>query len=257
MVNAYGFYVGAFVTPQRRTDVLQYWQQVSPLTRESAELSQAFRNGFRGNYRALKPWIYRESLRLGDTLYSHVARKLAGEGCPAELHSHVPFDFARRTYRLVDPLCPVEVARALADMERSPEIYVTTEKTLKLYLYHRSPWEYYVLQAQNQLFPLSPPPPEALRRIVRFSLHRGVARRAGFAVGRKLGRHPAIGRQYAQCRLYVEHGKIAVSAEDLLQQYKLSYGLWPYREISSPDDYFLHTYPVVCQAIEEMTQKDT
>ncbi|MBI3801606.1 MAG: hypothetical protein HY268_32120 [Deltaproteobacteria bacterium] len=257
MVNAYGFYIGAFTTPQRRADLLQYWQKVSPPTCESSELRTAYRHGFRGDYRALKPWLYQETLRLSDTLYAHVVRKLEGEGCPSELHSHVPFAFSRRTYRLVDPLCPADVTRALTDMEKNPGVCVTTEKALKLYLYHRNPWEYYSLQAHNQPFPFSPPPPEALQRAVRFSLHREVPRRAGFAIGRKIDRNPTIGLQSAQCRLYLEQGKIAVSAADLLQQYKLACGTWPYREISSLDDYFLYTYPEVCRTIAEISQKVT
>ncbi len=255
MVNAYGLYIGAFQAPQRRAEVLQYWQGSLPPSREREELQRGFHSGFRGNYRALKHWLYGESLRLCDTLYAHVARKLEGEGCSTDLRSQVPFAFSPRRYLLVDPFRPAEVAQALAVMERSPEVCVATEKTLKLYLYHRNPWEYYPLRVNNRPFPFSPPPQEALQRAVRFSLHREVPRRAGFAIRQKAGHAPTIGRQYAQCQLYIEQGKITASVEDLLQQYQQHYGIWPYKEGSSRDDYFLHDYPVVCRTIENLSRQ--
>jgi hypothetical protein len=149
------------------------------------------------------------------------------------------------------------MTQALALMERNAEVIVSTEKTLKLYLYHRNPWEYYTVQADGRLFPLSPPPEEALLRVVRFSLHKEAARKAGLSAGRKRDRSVTVGRKYAQCKLYVDHGVVATSAEDLLRQYQLHYGAWPYTGVASRDVYFLQDYPIVCQTIEEISQQKT
>lgn len=257
MVNAYGLYVGAVNRPQDRTELLQYWWTLSPPSREREVLQSGFRNGFRGSYGRLLPWLYSESLKLCDTLYPHVTEKLAGEGCGAELRSRTPFRFSPRTYLLVNPLRPADMAQALALMQKTTEIVVATEKTLKLYLYHRNPWEYYTMLANDCLFPLSPPSQEALQRVVRFSLHKEAPRKAGFSVGRKTDRSLTVGPKYAQCKLYVNHGVVATSAEDLLQQYQLRYGVWPYTRAASRDVYFLRDYPVVCQTIEEIAQLET
>ncbi|HKA54449.1 MAG TPA: hypothetical protein VKJ47_12390, partial [Candidatus Binatia bacterium] len=209
MVNAYGLYVGALQAPQRRAEVLQYWLATNARTRESAELRRAFHAGFRGGYQWLKQWLYGESLKLCDALYPHVARKLEGEGCDTELHARVPFSFSPRTYLLVNPLRPGDVTQALAVMERKTEVVVTTEKTLKLYLYHRNPWEYFSLRADGGVFSLSPPSRDALQRVINCTLYREVPRRVVFASGRKADGGTPVGRRYAQSRLYVEHGKIA------------------------------------------------
>ena len=113
----------------------------------------------------------------------------------------------------------------------------------------------YPLRGNNRPFPFSPPPQEALQRAVRFSLHREVPRREGFAIGQKAGHTPTIGRQYAQCQLYIEQGEIAASAEDLLQQYQQHYGVWPYKGTASRDSYFLQDYPVACKAIDDLSRQ--
>jgi predicted nucleotidyltransferase len=256
MINVYGLYTGAFAGPQRRRDVLQYWQSLDPPADKYQELCRAFARGFRGNFRALKPWLYGESLKVCDALYARVAAKLEGERCAAELHSYVPFSFSPRTYLVVDPWRLADVTQALAVMEKNAEVVVSTEKTLKLYLYHRKPWEYATLHANGEPSSLSPPPREALQRAIRFCLHREVPRKVVFTLGRKGDRSLTIGPQYAQCRLYLEHGKIAVSAEDLMQQYQRHYGAWPYSRSASGDAYFLQDYPLVCQTIEEIARQE-
>jgi len=256
MVNVYGLYTGAFDGPKRRAEVLQYWQSVNASGPAYKELRRAFHQGFRGNFRALQPWLYGESLKLCDALYAQVAEKLEGEKCPAELHSRVPFSFSRRTYLVVDPWRTADVTQALAVMEKNVEVVVTTEKTLKLYLYYRKPWEYFTLHAGGRLSSLSPPPREALQRVIRFCLHREVPRKVVFTIGRKGDRSPTIGPQYAQCRLYAEHEKITVSAEDLVRQYQRHYGTWPYSRGASRDVYFSQDYPLVCQTIEEISRQE-
>lgn len=255
MLNAYGLYVGAFDTPKRRADVLRYWQTFNPPAREYEELWRAFHKGFRGNYRALNQWIYRESLKLCDALAPQVIKKLEGEGGSVELQSQVPFGFSRRTYLLVNPLQPEEVRQALFAMQRRPEVCVTTAQTLTLYLYHRNPWEYYTMQGQNRPFSFSSPSSEALQRAVGFCLHREVPRRAMFTLGRKADRSSAIGYQYAQCRLYSDRGTVAADAADLVRQYERCYGTWPYKGSASRDDYFLHDYPVICKTIEDLSRQ--
>ncbi|MGE0684428.1 MAG: hypothetical protein AB7P69_26420 [Candidatus Binatia bacterium] len=255
MVNAYGLYIGVLNRPLRRSEVLQYWRILTPPSKEREDVWNGFHNAFRGSYRKLLPWLYRESLKLCDALYPHVAGKLEGEGGSMELRSQPPFRFSRWTYLLVNPLHTIDMSQALARMEKNTEVVVVTEKTLKLYLYHRNPWEYYTLQANGQMLPFAPPPAEALRRVVRFALHKEGPRRVGFAAGRKRDRSRAVGFEYAQCKLYVDHGVVAANAEDLVQQYRLRYGSWPYSRRSSRDAYFQHDYPLVCQTIEEISRQ--
>jgi hypothetical protein len=157
------------------------------------------------------------------------------------MHSNTPFSFAPRTYLLVNPWREEQVTQALATMQRKAEVFVTTEKTLKLYLYHRNPWEYYLLRAHNPHFPLLPPSKEALQQSVRFALHKEAPRSAGFSIGGKGNRSATIGFQYAQCRLYGEHGRVATSAEELRRQYQDHYGAWPYADESSRDIFFSRT----------------
>lgn len=254
MVNAYGLYIGAFDAPQRRAEVLRYWRDSLPPSREREELQRGFHSGFRGNYRALTQGLYGESLRLCDALSAHVAQKLEGEGCNAELRSRMPFAFSRKRYLLVDPLRPTALAQALTIMQGSPEVCVTTEKTLKLYLCHRNPWEYAAIRTHEHAFPLSPPPPEAFQREIRRSLHREIPRRAGFSIGKKTDRSSAIGYHYAQCRLYSDHGRVAADAADLVRQYEHCYGTWPYRGRATRDDYFLHDYPVICKTMDDLSR---
>lgn len=157
MVNAYGLYLGALHTPLRRSELLRYWRTLTSPSREQAELWSGFHNGFRGPYGKLLPWLYSESLRLCDALYPHAAYKLDGAGCSAELRSRPPFRFSRRTYLLLDPLHATDVSQALACTEKNPEVVVATEKTLKLYFYHRNPWEYYTVHASDRSGPFTPP----------------------------------------------------------------------------------------------------
>jgi hypothetical protein len=141
-------------------------------------------------------------------------------------------------------------------MEKNSQVVVATEKTLQLYLYHRNPWEYYTVCANNPAVPFIPPSEKALQRVVRFALHKEAPRKAGFSVGRKSDRSRAIGLKYAQCKLYVDHGVIAASAEDLLCQYERHYGAWPYARAATRDVYFLQDYQVICQTIAEISQHE-
>jgi len=255
MVNVYGLYVQALVASTSRTAVLRYWRTLCPPSRELDALARGFAVGFRGQYRSLLRWLYSESLKLGEALSERVIRTLEGRGCDAEMHSRVPFNFAARSYLLVNPSREDHVAQALETMQRRADVFVTTENALKLYLYHRNPWEYHLLQAENLRFPLSPPPAEALQHSVRFALHKEVPRSAGFSIGRRVNRSATIGLQYAQCRLYVEQGKVATSAEDLRQQYQQHYCAWPYAGVSSRDSYFLQDYPLACKTIEDLSRQ--
>jgi hypothetical protein len=213
--------------------------------------------GFRGRYRSLLPWLYRESLKLGEALSAHVNRTLDGSIRAIELHSRTPFSFAARTYVLVDSFREEELARALEAMRKRADVFLTTEKVFKLYLYHRNPWEYYLLPPKRLQQSLTPPPEEALRRFMRFMLHKEVPRSAGFSIGRRVNRTATVGFQYAQFRLYAERGAIATSAEELRRQYQHHYGVWPYAGGASRDSYFLRDYPVICRIIEEIAQQET
>jgi predicted nucleotidyltransferase len=255
MVNVYGLYVGAFHMPKRRAEVLRYWQTLCPTARESQTIARGFATGFRGGYRPLLPWLYSEGLKLGDALSLHMSQTLEGGGCGTTVRSQVPFSFAPRTYLLVDPLREEQVTPALAAMRHDSQVFVTTEPILKLSFLYRNPWEYYAIRAHHQGFPIAPPPDEALRRVLRLSLHKELPRSAGFSIGRKADRSRTIGPQYAQYRLYAEHGQVVTSAEQLRQQYQLHYGAWPYKGVATRDVYFLHDYPVACRAIDDVSRQ--
>lgn len=255
MVNVYGLYVGALETSTSRACVLRYWRTVCPSSPELETLARGFSSGFRGRYQMVLPWLYQESLKLGEALAAQAPHTLEGEPCVAEMSCRTPFNFAPRTYVFVDPFEKAEVSRALEVMRKKADLIVTTEKILKLYLYHRNPWEYHFLRATHPRLPLAPPPEEALRRSVQYALQRETPRSAGFSIGRKVSRGAPIGFQYAQCQLYVEHGRIATSAEELKTQYQHHYGGWPYIDTPSRETYFLHNYPVLCQTIDALMQK--
>lgn len=257
MVNMYGLYVGALKVPTSRTLVLRYWQTVCPPSKELEALVRGFSSGFRGRYRMLLHWLYRESLKLGEALAAHVTRTLEGENCVTEMSCRTPFNFAARTYVLVDSFDEEEITQTLEVMRKKAEIFVTTERVLKLYLYHRNPWEYYTLRANNSRLPLLPPAEEALRQSVQYALHREAPRSAGFSIGRRTNRSVTIGFQYAQCRLYVEQGRVATSVEELRELYQQYYGAWPYSGISSRDSYFLSDYHVMCSTIEALSRQMT
>ncbi|MBI3801608.1 MAG: hypothetical protein HY268_32130 [Deltaproteobacteria bacterium] len=254
MVNVYGLYIGALHAPQRRAAVLQYWRTLCPPSQELEILTRSFSAGFLGRYRPLLPWLYTEGLKLCNALFLHVPHPLEGEGCGATIHSQVPFSFAPRTYLLVDPLRAEQVTSALAAMQRDAQVFVTTEKALKLSFFHRNPWEYYTIKAHHQDFPCAPPPAGALQQVMHLSLHKEHPRSAGFSIGGKTDRSRTIGPQYAQYRLYTEYGRVAASAEQLIQQYQRHYGAWPYKGVASRDEYFLHDYPVACRAIEDLSR---
>ncbi|MGE0682985.1 MAG: hypothetical protein AB7P69_19040 [Candidatus Binatia bacterium] len=255
MVNVYGLYTGALKTSTTRRAALQYWRTFCPPSRELEAFVNGLATGFRGWDRPPLRWLYRESLRLGDALAERVARTLEGKGCAAEAQSNVPFDFSVRVYLLVDSEREEQTMQALDAMQRKAHVFVTTEKTLKLYLYHRNPWEYYALRANHSQFPLCLPPTETLHQSVRYALHKEVPRSAGFSIGRRVNRGVTVGFQYAQYRLYAEHGRVATSAAELRRQYQHHYGVWPYVDVSSRDDFFLRNYPVTCEIIEDLQKR--
>ena len=59
----------------------------------------------------------------------------------------------------------------------------------------------------------------------------------------------------AQARLYFDHNIICVDKSDLLQRYCSKYGIWPYTESASLDDYFLHDYPVLWKSTGELYRR--
>jgi hypothetical protein len=255
MVNVYGLYVGALQAPTSRRGVLRYWRTVRAPSKELEALARGFFSGFRGRYQSLLPWLYFESLKLGEALSEHVTRTLEGENCVSEMSCRTPFTFAHRTYVLVNSFEEGEILQAMEVMRKRVDIFLTTERILKLYLYHRNPWEYYFLRASNPRLPLAPPPGDALRRSVQFALHKEAPRSAGFSIGRKVNRSVAVSFQYAQCRLYMEQRKIATSAEGLRSQYQRHYGAWPYAETPARNTYFLSDYLVTCKTIEDLSQQ--
>jgi hypothetical protein len=255
MVNAYGVYVGAFRKPKSRAEVLHHWRAAGPPSEQRNEIWRAFRNGFRGAPRALKRSIYLESLQLCEVAAAQGAARIEDDLGATEVCCQVPFSFSERRYLLVNLQKREQVERALDTMQRDVTVFVTTAPALKLYLYQRNPWEYYALRRPPRERGSFSPPPAALRRAMVICLNKERPRAAGFSVGRRHGHCAAIGRQYAQYRLQVDHGIVAASAAELPRQYQACYGRWPYTGTSSRATYFERDYRVLCETIDGITRR--
>ncbi len=252
MVNVYYLYTGAFRAPMRRVDIHAHWSRDSGPSREREQVGRALTGPTPRPAGPSLRWIYAESLRVADALYPHVGRRLDGSLPPGELRTRVPFAFKERVYVLVDPARREQVEAALDRMEREPNVVVATERLLKLYFYHRNPWEYFTSADDAARNGLQPPPEDALRRAIRYYLHRVVPRRIGQAIGTRVDRSETLGPQYAQGRLWLDQRFIAASREQLTSRYRVAYGAWPYQSTTSRDEYFRREYPLTCRAIDDL-----
>jgi hypothetical protein len=166
-----------------------------------------------------------------------------------------PFTFAEKNYLLLDPFQQDRVEDALTAMKEDATVFTTTPEALALYWRHRNPWEYYAIRDATHPAPFSPPSGRALRQSLQASLTPEIPRRIGCTLGRKGRGSMAIGLQYAQHQLYADHRIIARNAEELMSQYQLYYGEWPYSGTDLREVYFPHDYPLLCQAIDSLTRK--
>jgi hypothetical protein len=254
IVNVRYLCSGAFTGPQRRTEVLAHWSQVGPGRRpEHAAIAAALAGKWLGgDPRAFLRWVYAEALRVMEELYADLGPSVDGALAASEVRTRVPFGYRRRTYVLVDPHDEAAVDAALARMERDPDLVVTTAHAFELYLRHRNPWEYFAIDARDR-GTLGTPPDAVLQRAIRYYLHRVVPRRIGFAIGSRVDRSQTLGPQYGQARLWLDHGVIAASRDDLVERYRHAYGAWPYQTTHSRDHYFTREYPLLCDAIDSLS----
>jgi predicted nucleotidyltransferase len=253
MVNVHDVYVGALERPATRADLLARWRPRAPRL-PAAALAAALRGRAGREGRSLRRAVYRESLALCEALFAAVPLRLEGRIEARELRTLTPFGFAPRRYLLVDPSHETEVEEALAVMERDPSAHLTTKRALRLYWWHRNPWEYFTRGAEAVRRTLAPPPRPALLAAVRYHLHRIVPRRLGLSIGRRVDGSAAIGPRYAQGRLWLEHGIVAGDADELARRYREAYGAWPYAAPADRDTYFLERYPLLCGEIESIAR---
>jgi hypothetical protein len=198
--------------------------------------------------------VYAEALRVIEELSAELGDPRSGALAASELRTRVPFSYRKRTYALVDPHDQDAVDAALARMARDPDLVVTTAHAFALYLRHRNPWEYFAIDARDR-GTLAPPPDAVLHRAIRYYLHRVVPRRIGFAIGSRVDRSQTLGPQYGQARLWLDHGVIAASRDDLVERYRHAYGAWPYQTTRSRDHYFTREYPLLCDAIDSLSAR--
>ena len=139
----------------------------------------------------------------------------------------------------------------LGRMRKEPGLVMMTANILKLYLYYCYPWEYYTIRNKNRSFGLSEPPSSYMERYFLMQINRHEIR---FLSNQYLLLWD-VRNLVAQARLYFDHNIICVDKSDLLQRYCLKYGIWPYTESTSLDDYFLHDYPVLWKSTGELYRR--
>jgi hypothetical protein len=252
MLNAYWLYTGKVTGVLSRAALGRLWLSQCPPSEEGRAWQRAARRGFWGDHGFLLPWLYAENLKLSETLTRQTGPLLEGTSGGRDLQTQVPFSFSPRHYLLVDPSRHHDVRDAFAAMQRDPGMFLTSENALKLYLQHRNPWEYTVLRKQNRDFAMAPPSNVSWQRAVSVALHREIPRGAGFSARWTADHGRAIGLRYAQCRLYADHGVVALGPEDLVRRYELHHGRWPYTGQPSRDDYCLRDYPITCTTIDAL-----
>ncbi len=254
MVNVLYLCAGAFAGPKRRSEVLAHWSHDVGQRPEHDAIAAAIAGKRPRDPRTLLRWVYNEALIVTEALYAMLASRLGGALPATELRTRVPFGYRSRTYMLVNLHDRSQVDAALARMEREPDLVVTTAHALELYLYHRNPWEYFAI-AERDRGTLGAPPEAVLRRAIHYYLHRVVPRRIGFAIGSRIDRSHTLGPQYGQARLWLDHGVIAASRDDLVERYRHAYGAWPYQTPQSRDHYFSREYPLLCEAIDALATR--
>lgn len=251
LANAYYTYIGAFDEPKpKREHVLDYLIAADPSCEELRRLQRAFYSGFwRGNYRHLCRWMYRECLSLCGKLYDQVHKKLEGEVERSRISASSPPEFFPVTYIIIKSPTEKEIEDGLEAMERDQQAVLITDKLLNLYLYYYNPWEYYtIMRSTSGHFGLSEPPAEAMRGYILKHVNKMFPRWAGLTNAD----YNSVYNLISQCRLYLDHGFISQSEDELIEAYKLHYGDWPYREHSSRSSYFAHDYPILLKVIDDI-----
>lgn len=240
MIDAYLLYVGASDRPRARAEVARAWH-----ARRGGRCAPGVLEAAPGVDRwALLRSIYAESLVVGELLGLEVARSLEGTLPEGEVATRVPFGFAERRYLLVEVDRADRLEAALARQERDPAVVVTSERALRLYLHHRSPFEFATAAA------LPRPADEALDAAVARAAHRLIPRWAGFSIGRREGRGASVGARYAQCRLWAEERRVAASVAELRTLYARRFGGWPYEPPVTRAHFFARHYPEICATID-------
>lgn len=245
LFDAYRLHTGLGDEPATRTELFEQWRISGTPTPERAAIERARQRGFRTGGNELLTSIYRESLAIHDMLFEHVEQQLEGHA-GGLLESSIPPVFAPRTYVVAELSDRDGVARGLARMRSDPGCWLLNERGLKIHLAYRNPWEHATMLAVNTGLELSPPSKAAFERSLRRALYREAPRTFGF-----MGEPGFAGPLYAQRRLYLDSGFVALDSAALTAAYVQRYG----GELSTDmpvTDYFIRGYPVICEIIDEL-----
>ncbi len=254
MVNVYLLYAGAVRGPERRGEVLARWIAGGGETAEHAALARVLAGRHPRSSGRLLRWVYGQGLRVIEAVAALRADPLAQWYGTPEVRTRVPFQYEPCTYVLVEARDQSALDRALDRMDADPTVTVATAPALALYFHARNPWEYFTIAPEERATCVAPPP-AALRRAIAYYLHPIVPRRIGFAIGTGVDRNDTLGPQYAQARLWLEHGTIAASRDELVDAYTRCFGAWPYRVATSPDAFFAEEYPRHRRTIDALTAR--
>jgi len=255
MVNAALLYTGEFKEAKSRAEVWRHWRVAKTTPRaRTARLPRRWPSSLETRRNFLRQ-LYRESLDLGRMLADHVEGTLAMEKNVPHLRCLSPFTFAEKNYLLLDPFQQDRVEDALTAMKHDATVFATTPAALALYWRHRNPWEYYTVLDATPPSSFPPPSGRALHHSLQASLTPEIPRRIGCTLGRKGRGSMAIGLQYAQHELYADHRIISRNAEELMSQYQLHYGAWPYSGTVLRTVYFQYDYPRLCRTIDSLARK--
>lgn len=250
LANGYYTYIGVFDEPKlKKEHVLDYLVTADPSSEELRMIQHAFYSGFRGKaYRHLNRWIYRQCLSLCDRLYEQVPKKLEGEVQCSQIFSHTPPAFLPTKYIIASSPTEEEIEDGLEAMETDQQAVLVTDKLLNLCLYYFNPWEYYPMTRTNSPFGLSEPPAEAMRGYILKQVNKDLPRYVGLINAD----YNLAYNMVSQCRLYLEHGFISKSEDELREAYRLHYGYWPYTQHSSRSSYFAQDYPILLKVIDDI-----
>jgi predicted nucleotidyltransferase len=250
LVHAHGLILGRITGAGRRGEVIERWWRESPADPRRRRLAAGYADAFRlGRYSELALDAQAIALELGDSIAAELGLLADTPASTCELLARSPLGFAEQRYMLPDPRSPAAVARALGELTRDPRVVVTTRGTLALLLRYWRPWEWASLASLPGSPALPEPREEDYLAAVRCSLHPEFPRAAG------LDQRSATptGLRLAQCRLYLEEGRVAVLREELAGVYQAIYGRPPGRPALSFDDYFSTDYPASVRLIAELS----
>jgi hypothetical protein len=248
LLHAYHLARGDLGSCRLRSEVLERWRRDDGSDPRRGQLAAAYATAFRRGGRGAVEIAHSLALELGDALATELGLGHAGEPPLREVVSRPPFGFEERRYLLVEPRSTEQTTWARRELARDPRSVPTTLATLDLQLRFLLPWEWEGMARANPSLPLRRPGEADYLAAVRDSLHGEFARRAGFFPGGALSAELRL----AQCKLFLDEGRVAVSRADLDGVYESIYGRPPGPPPASAGEYFATRFPASMHLIDEL-----